>query len=151
MTATAHAIVGAAIASKIPNPVIALPIIFVSHFLGDKLPHWDPMTAAKTKTKAQIFWQTVADVLLGYSLVLLFIWYKDLNPVYILLGAFTAQLPDWLELPHMFTDRKFVFSEINYKVQKWFHDIGFNSRMAAPWGVVPQALVAGAFLLWALI
>jgi len=37
-----HAIIGATIASKIPNPLISLPLAFLSHFLVDLIPHWNP-------------------------------------------------------------------------------------------------------------
>lgn len=37
-----HTVVGATIASKIPNPIIAIPAAFLSHFLLDIIPHWNP-------------------------------------------------------------------------------------------------------------
>jgi hypothetical protein len=42
MTLTTHAIVGAAIASVMPqNPVLGFAVGFSSHFLLDSIPHWD--------------------------------------------------------------------------------------------------------------
>ena len=153
MTATGHAIVGAAIASKIPDPKIALPLIFLSHFLGDKLPHWDAMTSHHSKSKSQIIFQSAADVILSYVLVfLIFIIYKNQNPVYIFLAAFIAQSPDWLELPHLFFPAyNFAPARLSYRVQSWFHDVWFDSRLAAPWGIATQVVVCILFLYWSLI
>jgi hypothetical protein len=42
MTLTTHAIVGAAVASTLPNhPVLGFAVGFASHFLLDAMPHWD--------------------------------------------------------------------------------------------------------------
>ena len=37
-----HTVIGATIASKIPNPLISLPLAFLSHFVLDLVPHWNP-------------------------------------------------------------------------------------------------------------
>src|SRR5260370_17525248 len=42
MLETPHVAIAAAIASKIPNPLISIPLAFVSHFLLDITPHWNP-------------------------------------------------------------------------------------------------------------
>ncbi len=42
MTLTTHAVVGAAIATSMPNhPVIGFTLAFASHFVLDAIPHWD--------------------------------------------------------------------------------------------------------------
>src|SRR5690242_2115662 len=42
MTATNHALSGAVIALAVKNPVLAIPLAFVSHFVLDLLPHYNP-------------------------------------------------------------------------------------------------------------
>ena len=42
MLETPHVILGATIASKITNPLISLPLVFLSHLLLDYIPHWNP-------------------------------------------------------------------------------------------------------------
>jgi hypothetical protein len=44
-----HTIVGATIATKIPNPLISLPLAFFSHFFLDLIPHWNPSLYSETK------------------------------------------------------------------------------------------------------
>lgn len=149
MTATGHALIGAAIATKISNPLISLPIIFAGHLLGDKLPHWDPMTKAKDKSRQLIIVQTAIDVLISYSLVFfIFIWYQGQDPAYMLVAAFAAQGLDWLEVPHLFSSWRPKISEASYQIQKWSHDYLFDARLAAPWGILSQAIVIAIFLLW---
>lgn len=145
MTATSHALVGAAIAAKIADPAIALPIAFVSHFIFDKLPHWDIMTEADKGNYKAIFIKSTLDVLFGFGLIFLLFGFSPL----ILLGAFAAQLPDWLEVPALL-GFKFSPFELNYRFQHWVHDVGFNSRLKAPWGVITQLIVVLLFLFWAL-
>lgn len=41
--------VGVAIATKFPNPWIAIPMSFASHFLLDKVPHWNPHIYTETQ------------------------------------------------------------------------------------------------------
>jgi len=42
MTATNHALTGAAIALSVKSPVLAIPLAFISHFLLDAIPHYNP-------------------------------------------------------------------------------------------------------------
>lgn len=145
MTATAHAIVGAAIAARIVDPAIALPLAFASHFVFDKLPHWDVMTEADHGNHKAIFIKSTLDVLLGFSLIFLLFGFSPL----ILLGAFAAQLPDWLEVPALL-GYKFKPFELNYRFQHWVHDVWFDSRLKAPWGIITQLIVVLLFLFWTL-
>ena len=42
MTATNHALTGAAIALAVKKPEFAIPLAFISHFVLDALPHYEP-------------------------------------------------------------------------------------------------------------
>lgn len=152
MTATSHAIIGAAIAIKIPNPFISIPLAFLSHFICDKIPHWDVMTKKADKTKTQIFIYAAMDGILSLFLVtaLFFVSFQNSDPVNIFLSAFVAQLPDWLEIPYTIFHKDVWISKIDYQFQKWIHDVGFNSRLVAPWGIVSQFGVVLAFVIWSL-
>jgi len=44
-----HTLVGATIATKIPNPLISIPLAFLSHFVLDLIPHWNPSLYSETK------------------------------------------------------------------------------------------------------
>jgi len=149
MTATAHAIVGAAIATRFSNPVVALPLALASHFVCDKIPHWDLMTS-KDKSRRRVLFESVIDVLIGFALVgIFFVYFRhSLNPALVFLGAFTAQLPDWLELPYFVFGKQYPIFYQNYRAQKWFHDVWFDSRLSAPWGVITQVITVALVFFW---
>lgn len=106
---TPHAIVGAAIASKIPNPFISLPLAFASHFVLDRIPHWNPHLNTELKnngkvtekSKKIIALDVVSALSIGISIA--FMKLPDQNAaIYVLLGAFCAVLPDLVEGPYFF-------------------------------------------------
>lgn len=72
MLETPHVAVGVAIASKFPNPFIAIPLSFASHFVLDKIPHWNPHIYTETKTKGKPSKKSTAIAIadIGLSLVL---------------------------------------------------------------------------------
>ncbi len=69
MTATAHALAGAVIATKISNPFIGLPLAFLSHFILDTIPHWDFGTNWQRKSKLRLVSESVLDVIAGILIV----------------------------------------------------------------------------------
>ena len=44
MLQTPHVVVGTAIAIKVGRPELAIPLAFLSHFVLDRVPHWNPHT-----------------------------------------------------------------------------------------------------------
>ncbi len=152
MTATAHALTAAAIATKIPNPAIGLPLAFFSHFLLDKVPHWDPMYNHQNRKKVEVVGGSVADVLLSYLLVfgifVLYLHQKD--PIYIMTATFFSELPDLLEIPYHLLGVKWPVFYQSYIFQHWIHDVGFNARLRAPWGIITQGVIVALFLFWSL-
>lgn len=145
MTATGHAIIGAAIATQVGNPLIAIPLAFFSHYLCDKLPHWDAMTI-KTKSKTTVLIQSTIDVLLSFLVTwLIFIAFLGFkNQGLILICAFTAQLPDWFEVPYMAFKIKLPLLYNKYRLQERVHEVWFNSNLEAPWGIITQVIVCAA-------
>jgi len=109
MLETPHVLVGAAIASKITNPLLSIPMSFISHFMLDKVPHWNPHLNLETEKygkptkKSTII--TVLDV--STSLVIgSFIAYRAYpnvsQTINILLCCLMASLPDIVEGPYYF-------------------------------------------------
>ncbi|HLD11866.1 MAG TPA: hypothetical protein VJB91_03100 [Patescibacteria group bacterium] len=142
MTETAHTLVGVAIASRIPNPYISLPLVFASHLVLDLVPHWDAGTHYKNKTKLRLTVESGIDVLLSVAVPYL-LFGNTMNP-YLFAGAvFVSQLPDWLEMPHLFLRWKF------FPFTAWakFHST-FHRRKALPWGAINQVVVVTLLLLF---
>lgn len=140
MTATGHALVAALIAAKFTNPYIAFPLSFASHFACDILPHWDSGTHHREKTKKRLFYEAVADVLIGF--VTAYILYNlvtpDRNYILLFFAIIFAQLPDWITAPYFILHIRHPlvnWSRGMYKIQ---HKL--NSRLDQPWGIITQIL-----------
>lgn len=133
MTATAHALVAGAIASKFPDPTTAMTLAFVSHFVMDAVPHWDFGTNWRSRPKlltgiVAIF-ETLVGLLTGY------LFFRTQVPFLLLTATMVASMvPDWLEAPwyvffataHKFAPaktsgfwEKFTFRV--YKTENFFH------------------------------
>lgn len=145
MLSITHATTGAFIATKIPQPLISIPLILVSHYIIDAIPHWDAGTGLSngTKTPKQAFLAEIPDLFLAAALViLLFQLGKPLDlqsasglaPYW---GGFVGLLPDFLEAPRNF---------LQYE-PKWlkpfndFHHSHHNSIPNKVKGLIPQIIL----------
>lgn len=93
MLSTPHLLVGAAIVQAVPNPEIALPAAFLSHFVLDAAPHWDG--SPKSPFSKKLLGGIAADYIFGVALILLITTGND-RQLLILAGAFLATLPDFI-------------------------------------------------------
>ncbi|MFZ5559265.1 MAG: hypothetical protein ACOZAL_00505 [Patescibacteria group bacterium] len=106
MIFTPHIILGAAIGAKTHNLGLIIILGLLSHFIMDKIPHWDYSwsgikTFKKTndfKTLFFDFLKIATDCIFGLLIVFLVSWYRNfLNFNYlpfILFGIFISILPD---------------------------------------------------------
>ncbi len=100
MILTPHILIGAAIASKIPN-VWGLILAFLSHFVLDAIPHLEYSIKGIKRFERRQFFRSLAKVELDFCLgVMIFAFVAtDLSSVrviYGLLGIVAAVLPDGL-------------------------------------------------------
>lgn len=131
MTATAHAVVGAAIAAGTPLP-ISLPLALTSHFLLDLVPHWDFGTHFNNRPRYVSTILAAADVLFGLALVY-FVFGSYVNPANLWLTVLASQLPDWIGAPYLFFNLKLKPAQVVLNFQRRFH-----GRLDLPWGIVTQ-------------
>lgn len=131
MTATAHAVVGGAIAAGTPLP-ISLPLALTSHFLMDLVPHWDFGTHFKNRPRYISTILAALDVLFGFALVY-FVFGSYVSPVNLWLTVLVSQLPDWIGAPNLFFNLKLKPAEAVLNFQRRFH-----GRLDLPWGIVTQ-------------
>lgn len=153
MTAASHALSAGIILKTIPDPAIAFPLAFVSHFLLDLVPHWDiitdqnhngsSQTLVNQKNHSNLVSFAAFDVLAGWGLT--FWLFKDLNPLLLFITILIAQLPDWLEMPYFFWGLNFRPSILVKKIQRRVH-----SRLSLPWGLVTQLAILIPLLWWTL-
>lgn len=143
MTSASHALIGAAIASKIPNPYIGLSLAFFGHFVADLIPHWDFAIDRRVKTRRRFFFEAVFDVLLGFITVWYVFNHLPVHPAYLLAAIITAQLPDWVEwaLPSILNYHGFPVPFVHRLQQK------LHWKMGLPWGLVTQlAIILGLLI-----
>ncbi len=141
MTATAHALIGGAIAASIQNPAIGLPLAAISHPLTDMIPHWDLGIGWRKKTKLGLFWQSALDLLLGLILTyLIFGRFTDLG--YLAAAVFLSEVWDLLMMPYLLGWKIFPFTAFYHVQSKW------NINIRLPWGIFTQgATILGTVLL----
>lgn len=135
MTATAHSLVGVSLGKLVPNPYLALGLVFASNFILDAVPHWDVGTGWHRRTKVLTFIYSFLDVALGLGLAFFF-FSGQLAPVYILLLVLTSTLADYLESPYIFLGWNFPPFIWFYKIQSRLH-----SRDGTLWGIMTQVIV----------
>jgi len=107
MILTPHIVVGAAIGAKTQNLGLIIILGLLTHFIMDKLPHWDYDLPAvlrefrknkKIKPLLSDFVKMAIDITVGLFLAFIILWYKnflsfDYLP-FILFGIFISLLPD---------------------------------------------------------
>ncbi len=129
MLSTPHILVGGAIVKFIPNPLISLPLAFLSHFLFDFIPHWD----FKISLKPNLLLSAFADYAIGLSLIF---WLSlgDVDQLVILLGGISATLPDFVLGSQRVLNLKFL--EIwPLNLMNNFH-MEIQNRVSVFWGLV---------------
>ena len=139
MTATAHALIGGAIAASISNPSIGLPLAALSHPIADMIPHWDFGWGWKKKTKLTLFVQASFDLIFGIIVTFL-IFGKQVDIIYLMTAIFLSEVWDILQMPYLLWGWKFPFSTF-YKFQ---HEINGKARL--PWGILTQAATVGGLV-----
>lgn len=146
MLSIAHGPTGALIASKIPNPVISIPLILASHYLEDRIPHWDVgqgLSSQRKRKRSAFLQELFFDFPL--SIVLVYLFFQagrpfDWRPW---LGWFVGLLPDFIEFPYLFLNHR------GFLIKKFaaFHTWSHRSTPNKFWGLLPQVLVLLLILL----
>ncbi|MDP3955426.1 MAG: hypothetical protein Q8Q15_03635 [bacterium] len=139
-----HMIIGATIATKIGNPFLAFPIAFVSNFLLDLIPHWNPHLNTEMKKYGHVTRKTTiiclidgsASFIVGTFLALRF--WPDIERVAIVFGAiFLAVIADLSEAPYFFLGARSKYFE---------RIIAFQKRLQFNVPVIPGIIVQIVFL-----
>lgn len=149
MLETPHAVVGAAIAARIPNPLISIPLALASHLILDRIPHWNPHLNTELKLYGKVTKKSttivaidmVTSIILG-SLIAYQAMPDTTQVAHILLVAFVAVAPDVIEGPYFFFGLK------NKLIAKW---LAFQKSIQVDTTVIPGlatqlATIIGAFL-----
>ncbi len=152
MLETPHVVVGAAIAFKVANPVLAIPLALGSHFVLEKVPHWNPhLNTEKTKygkitpqTTRIVFADAFLAAFCAISIASLAL--PDLKrALIILVASFAAALPDLIEAPYFFLNKG------GKLIRRW---VAFQKSIQVDASILPglltQVLTVLASFLWIL-
>lgn len=150
MLETPHVAVGAVIATKIPNPLIAIPIAFLSHFILDKVPHWNPHIITETKKFGRPTLKSTNIIIVDCTLALVLgsaIAYQALPninmAISIMLCSFASILPDLIEFPYFYFKRRDKFYTVWSSFQK-----SIQNDTTPFWGLLTQLITIFASILW---
>jgi hypothetical protein len=150
MLETPHVVVGAAIATQIANPILAIPLAFTSHFLLERVPHWNPHLNTELRKYGKITPKTTLIVAVDVALSLILGFtiaarvLPDTNHAFtIIFASFAAVVPDIIEGPYFFLKMKNPFIEKWISLQKSIQ----NDASILP-GLATQALTITAALWW---
>lgn len=152
MLETPHVAVGIALAVKATNPWLAIPLSLASHFVLDRIPHWNPHFYTETKKfgkpKKISTYIAVADELLAVLLTL-FMAYKFLpdvsKSILILICSFLSVLPDQIKFPYFFMNQRRGI------LKKWVDfERSMQVEVAPFWGIITQVIIIITSLYWIL-
>jgi hypothetical protein len=150
MLETPHVVIGAAIASKIPNPFISIPLAFLSHFVLEGVPHWNPHIVAETKKYGMPTRKSIAIITADVTLALitgsLIAWQTMPNTKHamvIMAASLASVLPDLIEAPYFFLKMRTKFLKDWLTFQK-----SLQVDTTPFWGFLTQALTIAAAIFW---
>ncbi|SRR4030042_7148199 len=154
MTATAHALVSAAIARSVPNPYLAIPLAITSHFIMDAVPHWDIGTDWRSRSKTMTGALAIGETVLGITLAYFLFRGKVETPL-LLSTIIVGELPDWLEAPwyiffaqknkHGISKKSGFWEKLTYRMYR--RENIFHSKADLPFGLITQIGIVAFFLL----
>ena len=147
---TPHTLVGAAIASKIPNPYIALPLALISHLVLEKVPHWNPHLNTEKSKFGKVTPRSFKIIVIDASIALIsgtLIASQKLpnysSAAVVMAACFFSVLPDLVEAPYFFLnwDNKYT--------QKWIaFQKSIQSDAGVKLGLATQVVFSLAALYW---
>lgn len=109
MTATAHALVGGAIAASVSDPALGIALSFFSHPLLDMIPHWDFGWGWRGKNKLTLFLESGFDLILGVVLAY-FLFGQNVNLWYFFACILASEIWDLMMMPYLLWGWKGPFS-----------------------------------------
>lgn len=153
MLETPHVLVGAAIATQIPNPAVSIPLALISHVLLDRIPHWNPHFYTETQKYGQPTPKSTAIAIvdsviaLGAGVYLASRLLPNYGQVVSVLAACLASvLSDQIKLPYFFFKQRTGFFKFWTELERsWQVEASFIP------GVITQILVALAALKWIMV
>lgn len=136
MTASNHLAAGAVIATVVSNPLVAVPLAFISHFAMDAMPHYGD-SSKRSWFNRHFQYVLIADLVTSLVLLSYILYLAPQNIILLTICAAVAVVPDVLWLPYYLADRKQKNREYS-RVAKFLKWIQWGER---PWGIIIEVVV----------
>jgi hypothetical protein len=135
-----HLLLGSLIGEKINNPILAIVLAFLGHYLLDLFPHveYDIENIKNKNWKKSL--PDILRVILDFSCGILLIFLFSNNHPIVYVCAFFAILPDGLSLLGSVTKDK-ILENHSYIHQKKIHFL-HNKKISKFWRISSQVIVA---------
>lgn len=105
MLSIPHMATGAFLASKLPHPLLYVPLTLGFHYLQDWIPHWDVGTGLSngTRKRSTALLLEIVDLIISVGVVyLLFQHGRSTIQFHVWVGALMGIMPDLVEAPRNF-------------------------------------------------
>ncbi len=144
MLLTPHTLVGISVALAVQNPLIAVPVSFILHFVGDAVPHWDFYTRT-TKEQKLTGWRplgVMADfgfgIAVGLTATLYVLWVLGMPglALTVFLSGIASVLPDVLTGPSIYVSNVGGFFKAIHTLQR-----RINNSASVFFGLLTQVIV----------
>jgi hypothetical protein len=100
MTGINHIVTGGIIGALVPQPLVAIPLAFLSHFILDMLPHWGDHPDDHLKNTPSVYRLIVVDTILSVLFLALLLILQPVNWPVIFASGFVAWTPDLVWVPN---------------------------------------------------
>lgn len=136
-----HILVGAAVAASTPNPLLGLIFAFLSHFLLDRIPHWeysiDPLKQIKTmgaKRCMPMFRRVALDLSIGLIVLILALALSknDAPSLIYIFGGFFGIFADGLSFLLFLAPKNAILVKLLKSFYALHRGVHFNKKMGLP-------------------
>ncbi|MDP2683841.1 MAG: hypothetical protein Q8P20_02180 [bacterium] len=145
MILLAHVTTGAVIGLKFQDPTIVILLSFLSHFILDRLPHWN--YDVPKKAKSQAFLTMLPDIIPTVLVWLVFIFTYPDHWLIISVGVAFAILPDFISLGWYFPSLKKIVLPF-LKFHKMIQGEISKKYNRALWGLSSQIIYLTLLILF---
>ncbi len=151
MLETPHVAVGIALATRFPNPWVSIPLALASHFVLDKIPHWNPHLYTETQKLGHPSEKSTSIAVIDIGAAFLmgsFFAYRALPDtkmaILILTCSLASVLSDVVKYPYYYfhARQKFFVNWVKFE-----RSIQVDTKSQF-WGIFTQVVIIGASLWW---
>ena len=134
MTTSNHLFTGAVIALTVKQPLLAVPLSLLSHYVLDALPHFGYKGASDLASMLRFRLTLIMESvnLIGIPLLIYLLWG---NSVWVYLAALAAITPDFVWIYRYYWYDRFGLAVPLGRFSQWHLSIQWGER---PWGIVVE-------------